>query len=115
MAQPFGQPLGERFGPGIQSDFLTARSTLSTGDGDPQRAVPVDVPARAMDSERVTSFTYPGGIVAVHAPARTREAVWKALKDREVGQTTGVAGQSLPAEFQNGLDAYFNAVETRAR
>lgn len=76
------------FSPGIQSDFLTARSTLPTGD-DPQRAVPVDVAARAMDSERVTSFTYPGGIVAVHAPARTREAVWKAMKDREVYGTSG--------------------------
>ncbi|MDG2308645.1 MAG: DUF3604 domain-containing protein [Candidatus Binatia bacterium] len=76
------------FSPGLQTDFLTARSTLPDVV-DPQRAQAVDVPARAMDSERVTSFTYPGGIVAVHAPGRTREAVWKAMKDREVYGTSG--------------------------
>lgn len=76
------------FSPGLQTDFLTPRSTLPEVV-DPQRAQAVDVPARAMDSERVTSFTYPGGIVAVHAPARTREAVWKALEDREVYGTSG--------------------------
>ena len=30
---------------------------------------------------------------------------------REVQQSTGIAGRSLPAEFQHGLDAYFNLLE----
>ncbi len=34
------------------------------------------------------------------------------IKDRDVQQTTGTAGTSLPAEFRDGLDAFFNAVET---
>lgn len=76
------------FSPGLQTDFLTPRSTLPEPE-DPQRAIAVDVPKRAFDSERVTSFTYPGGIVAVHSPERTREAVWKALKSREVYGTSG--------------------------
>ena len=54
------------FSPGMQTDFLTPRTTLEKPD-DPRRPHPVDVEARAMDSERVTSFTYPGGLVAVHA------------------------------------------------
>lgn len=76
------------FSPGLQTDFLTPRSTLPASD-DPQRALAVDVSKRSMDSERVTSFTYPGGIVAVHAPERTREAVWEALQNREVYGTSG--------------------------
>jgi hypothetical protein len=31
--------------------------------------------------------------------------------DRNVGQTTGVTGSELPAEFRRGLDAYFGALE----
>lgn len=34
------------------------------------------------------------------------------IEDRDVQQTTGTAGTSLPAEFRDGLDAFFNAVET---
>ncbi len=34
------------------------------------------------------------------------------IQERDVKQTTGSAGNSLPAEFRDGLDAFFNAVET---
>lgn len=41
------------------------------------------------ESERQQSFFYTGGLVAVHSEGRSREAVWKALKNREVYATSG--------------------------
>ena len=37
------------------------------------------------------------------------------VKARKVGQATGASGAALPAEFRNGLDAYFNALEKGER
>ena len=65
------------FSPGMLTELISPRSGLEEAE-DPGLAVPVDVPARMMDSERVTSFTYPGGIVAVHARSRSREHIWEA-------------------------------------
>jgi hypothetical protein len=39
--------------------------------------------------ERQASFFLTGGLVAVHAPGRTRAAIWKAFSDREVYGTSG--------------------------
>ncbi|MBW2272112.1 MAG: DUF3604 domain-containing protein [Deltaproteobacteria bacterium] len=76
------------FSPGMMTEMISAREQLPE-PADPSRAQALDTNKRMMDAERVTSFTYPGGIVAVHSEARTREAVWGALKQREVYGTSG--------------------------
>jgi len=55
----------------------------------PDQPHPVHVEGVWPDSERMQSFTFPGGIVAVHAAARTRDAVWEALEQRQVYGTSG--------------------------
>jgi hypothetical protein len=56
---------------------------------DPSVPQPVEMSLLVPDAERASSFSFPGGIVGVHAEGRSRDAVWRALERREVYGTSG--------------------------
>ena len=53
-------------------------------------ANPEDLPPNKwVEQDRIGSFFYTGGLVAVHAAKRDRQAVWNALESRETYATSG--------------------------
>lgn len=79
---------------GPMSDFYYWLFNRNRGDREAMpRQVDIELaktlgPA-ARDQERLTSFLTLGGLAAVHAQGRDREAIWEALKRRETYATSG--------------------------
>jgi len=78
---------------GTRSEFYgnLLRGAVVKDDVDPREPQAVDLGKGLLrsDTERITSFLYPGGLVAAHAEGRDRTAIWDAFKRREVYGTSG--------------------------
>jgi hypothetical protein len=78
---------------GVRSEFYRnlGRRLAGVGDADPRRPQRVSSGSGLMarETERVASFFYTGGLVAVHADRSDRDSIWGALQRREVYGTSG--------------------------
>jgi hypothetical protein len=75
---------------GPRNDFYARLLDRRGTPEDPQQ--PEVAQARVgspLQIERMGSFLYPGGVVAVHATTRSRDGIWDALERREVYATSG--------------------------
>ena len=76
---------------GNPNPVIMKAQELASGMDDPQKPeAPVAGEISMTGNDlRVANFLYPGGIAAVHSEGRDREAIWAAMKRREVYGTSG--------------------------
>lgn len=74
----------------LKKDWLGFLIFPNRGEPQPRSRSADDLPGgAALDRERYASFSYTGGLVAVHSPSRQRQDIWSALKQRQVYATSG--------------------------
>ncbi len=75
---------------GVRSPFYERLAFGGRRMGDPREPQRPSTAEGALGGDdRVGSFLFPGGVAAVHAGGRSREAIWDALQRREVYGTSG--------------------------
>ena len=75
---------------GARSEFYGRLVSGARDPEDPRQPEPVPPGSPSpLVAEAISSFFYPGGLVAVHAAGRDRASIWSALERRSVYGTSG--------------------------